>query len=126
MSVSFEPSKPGIENRVFQGIYTITRDGKEVAYCAFTDEAFKHLVLAAPDLFAACDAVMKAVYEFDLHEDARKHDLETCLDPAALARIMADTPSTGALAIALEQVMEACVKARGESQEDYDNPRLAH
>jgi len=96
VSVHIKPSEPGIESRVFQGIVTVTRDGKEVAYCAFIDESFKRIVLAAPDLLAACDAVLKAIYEFDLYADARKYNLENCPDLSIkdLARLMAETPPT--------------------------------
>ncbi|MBF0605711.1 MAG: hypothetical protein HQL07_18710 [Nitrospirae bacterium] len=98
MSVSCELSEPGTENRVFS-IYTVTRDGEEVAHCAFTDKAFERLVLAAPDLFVACEAVLKAAYEVEI--------------------FVGEVPPYNPLHAALEKVLAACMKARGEScQED--------
>lgn len=122
MSIDLEPSEPEIRNRVFGRIYTVTRDGKAVAYCAFTDENFKRLMLAAPDLFSACDALLKAMQEIDLLSAARKQDLENCSDLSIFARLVADRIPTEDLDAALEQVLEACMKARGEScQEDNES-----
>ncbi|MEO5327278.1 MAG: hypothetical protein H7829_03450 [Magnetococcus sp. THC-1_WYH] len=100
---------------------TIFNDEKEVAHCIiFLEERDKRLIQAAPELFAACEAVLKAAHEKKCFINDTENSMKSTSDIVALANLFKGVSLyTDPMPAALEQMLAVCMKVRGEScQED--------